>query len=140
MTVEQEVRDAAAELVAAFARTDTEAYFGCFAPEATFLFHTTPGLLAGRDDYERLWRSWLADGFRVHACVSSEQHVTEVADGVAVFTHRVATEATADGERSTVHERETIVFARRGGRWVAVHEHLSPDPAGTLEGVNSPAA
>ncbi|HTZ92370.1 MAG TPA: hypothetical protein VMB74_08240 [Streptosporangiaceae bacterium] len=31
----------------------------------------------------------------------------------------------------TVAERETIVFRRDGGRWAAVHEHLSPDPAAT---------
>jgi len=29
---------------------------------------------------------------------------------------------------NTVHERETIVFHRRGGKWVAVHEQLSPLP------------
>ena len=35
---------------------------------------------------------------------------------------------------STVHERETIVFERRDSNWIAVHEHLSPDP-----GKNAPA-
>jgi ketosteroid isomerase-like protein len=34
---------------------------------------------------------------------------------------------TAPGEQ-TLRERETIVFRREAGRWVAVHEHLSPLP------------
>jgi hypothetical protein len=29
---------------------------------------------------------------------------------------------------TTVLERETIVFERRGDRWLGVHEHLSPRP------------
>jgi ketosteroid isomerase-like protein len=33
------------------------------------------------------------------------------------------------GEVSTVRERETIVFERRDGSWLAVHEHLSPETA-----------
>jgi ketosteroid isomerase-like protein len=33
------------------------------------------------------------------------------------------------GEEQTLPERETIVFRRAGGgRWLAVHEHLSPQP------------
>ena len=28
----------------------------------------------------------------------------------------------------TIGERETIVFEKSGGRWLAIHEHLSPDP------------
>ena len=37
---------------------------------------------------------------------------------------------------STIHEREreTIVFERRDLNWIAVHEHLAPDP-----GKNAPA-
>jgi hypothetical protein len=38
---------------------------------------------------------------------------------------RVATRSSS----STLHERETIVFARRNERaWLAVHEHLSAGP------------
>jgi hypothetical protein len=29
---------------------------------------------------------------------------------------------------ATLNERETIVFHRRDGQWIAVHEHLSPRP------------
>jgi ketosteroid isomerase-like protein len=131
MTDAEDVLRAAADLVAAFGRTDTEAYFEAFADQATFLFHTTPGVLASRAEYEALWRSWLDDGFRVHGCESSDQTVTFVGHGgaVAVFTHRVRTDVTVGGERSVLQERETIVFARSTGRWLAVHEHLSPDPA-----------
>ena len=42
----------------------------------------------------------------------------------ATFVHDVATRvATRAGEESL---RATIVFVRRAGEWLAVHEHLSP--------------
>lgn len=123
-----EVSAAAAALVAAFGAHDVEGYFGAFAPEATFLFHTTPRLLGSRAEYEAEWRSWEAKGFRVQACRSLEPEVQPLTSDVAVFTHRVRTRVRdADGEHDLA-ERETIVF-RRGadGRWLGVHEHLSAE-------------
>ena len=124
-----EVGAAAAALVAAFGAHDVDGYFGAFAPEATFLFHTTPRLLASRAAYEVEWRSWEADGFRVLACRSLEPEVHPLTADIAVFTHRVRTLVRdVDGEHDLA-ERETIVF-RRGtdGRWLGVHEHLSAEP------------
>jgi ketosteroid isomerase-like protein len=43
----------------------------------------------------------------------------------AIFTHSVHSAIELGGETTEVDERETIVFARREGRWLAVHEHLS---------------
>lgn len=49
---------------------------------------------------------------------------------VAVFTHRVQTRVTTNHGEEDLRERETIVFQlREDGRWIAVHEHLSPDPS-----------
>ena len=58
MSSADEVLAAARHLVQAFGQHDTAAYFGCFAPDATFIFHTTAARLASRDEYERLWRQW----------------------------------------------------------------------------------
>ncbi|HET6826078.1 MAG TPA: nuclear transport factor 2 family protein [Amnibacterium sp.] len=125
---EAAVRRAAADLVAAFGAHDTAAYFGAFAPEATFVFHTTPERLPDRASYERLWRRWeQEDGFRVHGCESRDAAVQLLGDA-AVFVHDVTTDLELGGARSTVQERETIVFERRGSGWLAVHEHLSPRP------------
>ena len=41
MSTTDEVLAAARYLVQAFGRHDTAAYFGCFAPDATFIFHTS---------------------------------------------------------------------------------------------------
>ena len=131
-----QVRAAAAALIAAFARSDANAYFACFAPDATFLFHTTAGRLSSRADYERLWARWVAeDGFRVLSCESSEAAVDlpGAAGDVAVFSHRVRTVVQTTSGQETVNERETIVFARAGDHWLAVHEHLSPDPGGPVQ-------
>ena len=121
------VQRAAEALVSAFGSHDRVAYFASFTPDATFLFHSTPGLLASRDEYEALWSSWEEEGFRVESCRSFDRHYRPVSDGVVVFTHRVRTRlAHVDG---TLCERETIVFVREtDGRWLAVHEHLSRDP------------
>ena len=125
---EAAVRHAAADLVAAFAAHETAAYFGAFAPEATFVFHTTPERLPDRASYERLWRRWeREDGFRMHGCESHDAVVQLLGDA-AVFVHDVTTDLELGGSRSTVRERETIVFERRGSGWLAVHEHLSPRP------------
>ncbi|MBT2440549.1 nuclear transport factor 2 family protein [Streptomyces sp. ISL-36] len=128
---EAEVRAAAAELVAAFAAHATDRYFAAFDDDATFLFPTDPGLLATRAAYEAAWRAWELDGFRVLGCRTDDTAVRVVADGLAVLTHRVhtrlATKDGADGEE--LRERETVVFRRSpDGRWLVVHEHLSPEP------------
>jgi ketosteroid isomerase-like protein len=127
---EDDVRRAAAALVAAFGSGDLEAYFGCFAEDATFLFHTTDRLLPSTGDYRTEWARWVADdGFRVLEC-STEDTVVQVLGDVAVLTHRVRTTVSTHSGNEVLRERETIVFAFRDGRWVAVHEHLSPAPGG----------
>jgi len=116
---------------AAFAAGDASAYFAHFHPEATFLFHDTPGLVGSRAAYEELWAGWERDaGFRVLACESTDRHVREDGD-LAVFTHSVRTRRLVDGQEEELRERETIVLRRDGDGWTCVHEHLSPDPTWT---------
>ena len=127
--VAEEVVAAAAAIVAAFGRHDAKGYFALFAPEATFVFHTSPRRLESRAEYEAEWARWeREDGFRVRACSSTDQRVQPLGD-VAVFTHSVRTDLTTHEGDATQFERETIVFHRRDGRWIAVHEHLSPRAA-----------
>lgn len=125
---EHQVTAAAEAIVAAFGATNTEQYFAGFAPEASFIFHTDAERLNSRAEYETLWASWLADGWRVLSCESSNPLV-QVFPGGAVFSHDVATAIEVGGERDAYTERETIVF-RVGddGELLAVHEHLSPTP------------
>ena len=126
---------AASAIVDAFAATDGERYFATFAPDATFVFHTEPERLPDRAAYERLWAGWVAGGWRVVSCTSSDPLVQSFPGG-AVFTHSVATTVdTGDGTES-YRERETIVFRveqqatdAATPRLVAVHEHLSPTPS-----------
>jgi ketosteroid isomerase-like protein len=127
-----EVAAAAEALVDAFGRGDLEAYFACFSEDATFLFHTTDRLLGSRDEYRREWDRWVReDGFRVLGCTTEGSRIDEYG-GVAVLTHEVRTTVTTRAGRDLLHERETIVFRRaEDGRWLAVHEHLSPAPPGT---------
>lgn len=125
MSAKDDVLAVAADLVAAFGAHETERYFSFFAPEATFVFYNHPEILTSRDAYRQLWASWEDEGFRVLSCESTHQAVSLVTTDSAVFTHHVNTRALLDGDTVDSQERETIVFAFREGRWVAVHEHLS---------------
>lgn len=126
MSVEADVLEAAALLVGDFGGGRVDRYFERLAPDATFVFHSAAEVLGSRDAYRELWARWEAeDAFRVVRCVSSEQRVQVLTPDLAVLVHAVATTiATTDGE-ADLRERESIVFARRDGTWLVVHEHLS---------------
>lgn len=114
--------------MAAFAATDTDAYFGCFSPEASFVFHSEPDRLSDRAAYERLWEDWLSEGWRVISCASTNA-VVHLCGEAAVFVHDVRTSTMTGGAVETTSERETIVFRRAAdGAVTAVHEHLSLSP------------
>jgi len=119
-----QVRQAAADLVAAFASNDSARYFACFSEDATFLFHTLAQPLLSRRAYEQLWAQWQAEGFAVLACQSSNVHISLQGE-LAIFIHDVATRIRIAGEEHALNERETIVFRRQDERWLACHEHLS---------------
>jgi uncharacterized protein (TIGR02246 family) len=130
MSAEEEVRAAGQALVSAFGRGDLDAYFGSFADDATFLFHTTDRRLTSTEAYRQEWAQWVAeDGFAVRDCVTEDTLIQVLGDDAAVLTHRVRTTVSTHEGESVLRERETIVFAKRDGRWLGVHEHLSPDPA-----------
>lgn len=134
-----EVEEAAAALVAAFSATDTEAYFAAFSQDATFVFHTEPARLEDRASYRSLWESWMAEGWSVQSCRSTNAKI-QLAGPSAVFTHDVETAAGTPGATALTRERETIVFARTpDGNILAIHEHLSPAP-GTAPQTETEAA
>ena len=127
--MDTEVEQAVAALVAAFGEGRLDDYFGCFAPDATFVFYTTPVRAMSVDEYRALWAKWVAeDGFRVVSCRTFDTNVQSFGD-IAVVTHSVETRIVTNEGEDTLHERETIVMARGGdGHWLGVHEHLSPKP------------
>jgi ketosteroid isomerase-like protein len=129
--MDTEVRQAVAALVAAFGEGRLDDYFDHFAPEATFVFYTTPARLMSVDEYRTLWGRWVAeDGFRVVSCRTFDTNIQRFGD-MAVVTHSVETQISTNDGEDTLQERETIVLARGAdGRWLGVHEHLSPRPEG----------
>ncbi|UUY09199.1 nuclear transport factor 2 family protein [Pseudomonas sp. J452] len=129
MSAAQQVLQAAEQLVAAFARNDTAAYFAAFSEDASFVFHTCAQPLLSRAAYQALWQEWQADGFEVLACTSSNP-VVSLQGELAIFIHDVATRLRLGNEEVASLERETIVFRQQQeqGRWLACHEHLSAMP------------
>lgn len=128
--METQVRQAVDSLVAAFGEGRLEDYFGSFAPDATFVFYTTPMRQMSVGEYRALWDRWVSeDGFRVVSCRTYDTNV-QLFDDIAVVTHSVQTQISTNDGEDTLDERETIVFARGAdGRWLGVHEHLSPKPS-----------
>lgn len=123
-----QVLRAAEIIVDAFAKTDTKSYFAAFSSDASFIFHPGDRRLNSRAAYEKTWNSWLADGWSVVDCASTERLI-QTFPGGAVFSHTVdTTVSTTDGQES-YRERESIVFRHLGdGELVAIHEHLSTVP------------
>ena len=123
----RQVLEAADQLVTAFGEGRVDDYFACFHPEATFIFYTTDRRLESTAEWRLMWdRLVCEDDFRVLECFSRERRVQDLGDS-AVFTHDVETLISTRSGEETLHERETIVFARQeDGGWLAVHEHLSP--------------
>ncbi|MFD4596827.1 nuclear transport factor 2 family protein [Streptomyces sp. NPDC058464] len=122
---------AADALIAAFAEGRTDDYFDAFAPDATFVFHTTDRRLDSTQEYRTLWQKWSEeDAFRVLSCASTDRRLQLLGD-TAVFTHSVTTCVSTTAGEEVLRERETIVLHRAGGdgAWLAVHEHLSTDPS-----------
>lgn len=121
----RDVTRAVDALIDAYARSDKEAYFSWFAPEATFIFHTSPRRLESRAEYEAEWDDWETNhAFRVISCASTNRRL-QLFGETAVFTHDVNTALTMDGQVENPAERETIVMMRIADRWLCVHEHLS---------------
>ena len=126
MTIETEVLAAGAALVADFGAGRVDAYFARLAPDATYVLHTTEQRLESREVYRRLWEQWVAeDGFRVLRCASSNRCVQSLGPDAAVLSHVVATRVATSAGEEDLRERETIVFVRRDGTWLVLHEHLS---------------
>jgi len=112
-------------IITHFGNHERDAYFAGFAPEATFLFYTTPDRVESRAAYEQLWDEWEKEaGFHVLSCSSSNRRIQVFGD-TAVFSHDVDTTLTMEGVTESVTERESIILERRGGQWLGIHEHLS---------------
>ena len=123
---EAEVEAAAVALLDAFANNDRPRYFAAFVPEATFVFPTVDRVMVSRDDYAAEWQRWVdTDDFKVTACLSFDRMIQVYGD-VALFVHRTVTHSSAASGPRTLHERETIVFHKVDGVWLAAHEHVSP--------------
>ncbi|WP_413317141.1 nuclear transport factor 2 family protein [Agrococcus sp. 1P02AA] len=128
MTLDDEIRFAAQVIVRAFRDNDEEAYFAGFVADCSFAFHADPEPLLGADAWRSAWRDLQASGWRVTECRTLWDHVRAVGDG-GVYLHELETTAGTFDALEAYRERDSIVFARRDGRLLAVHEHLSPIPA-----------
>ncbi|HSL15967.1 MAG TPA: nuclear transport factor 2 family protein [Actinomycetota bacterium] len=126
--VESQVREAYEQLVAAFREGRVDDKFACFADEATVIDGTR--WFGSLDEYRAAWDRWAAehDGSAVLSVDTRIMKLQMLGDA-AVLVHSIQARERTDSGEETVHERETIVFAKQpDGRWLVVHQHLSPVP------------
>jgi len=127
MSAIDDVKKTAADLIGHFGSARVKEYFECFSQSADFIFYTHTERLKSRKAYEVLWKTWEAEmNFKVLLCTSTNQDIKLVGNVVAIFTHDVSTDISTNDGLYTVAERETIVFELVDGKWIAIHEHLSP--------------
>ncbi len=128
ISAEAEVEAAAVALLDAFAANDRPRYFASFVPEASFVFPIVDHVMRSRAEYEAEWQRWIAtDDFTVTECLSTDR-IIQVHGDFGIFIHRTVTRSTGRSGGATLHERETILFKKINGQWLAVHEHVSPLP------------
>ena len=123
---EAEVEAAAMALLDAFATNDRSRYFASFVPEASFVFPIVDHVMLSREEYAAEWQRWVeADDFKVTECLSFDRGIKVYGD-VAIFMHRTITRSTGRSGERILSERETIIFRKVEGVWMAAHEHVSP--------------
>jgi ketosteroid isomerase-like protein len=126
MSAEHDVEAAAVALLDAFAANDLPRYFGSFVPEASFVFPIVDHVMRSPADYAAEWQRWIeTDDFKVTECLSFDRMIQVYGD-VAIFIHRTVTRTTGRSGERRLDERETIIFKKINGKWLAAHEHVSP--------------
>jgi ketosteroid isomerase-like protein len=127
--LESQVLEAYERLVSAFREGRWDDKFACFVPEATVVDGAQ--WFGSLDEYRSAWERWAAeqDVLPVPLSVDTRIMKLQMLDQAAVLTHSIDSRERTDAGEETVHEVETIVFGRQpDGRWLIVHQHLSPQP------------
>ena len=127
--MENQVLEAYERLVAAFREGRLDDKFARFAPEATVVDGAQ--WFGSLDEYRSAWERWAAGQQDGSAVLSVDTRVMKLhmLGDAAVLVHSIHTRERTNAGEETVHERETIVFARQSdGKWLIVHQHLSPQP------------
>ena len=126
---EHEVLEAYERLVAIFREGRWAEKFACFAQEATVV--DGGHWFGSLDEYRSAWERWMAghDSPPVPLSVDTRVLKVQLHGEAAVLTHSIESlERTDSGER-TVREIESMVFGKQpDGRWLVLHQHLSPQP------------
>jgi ketosteroid isomerase-like protein len=109
----------------AFAQNDVERYFTFLADEITVLTPSNPyrveGLAADREEFEFSLRAGTS---RIGYFQEMQPHV-QVHGDVAVVTYFSRGSYGAGDRAKVLYLKETDVLARRDGKWVIVHIHVS---------------
>lgn len=83
----------------------------------------------GSIDGRERFLSFITSGDLTHDTMTSEDLIIRVLGDSAIVMARGVSAGVYQGRPFREHERSSNVFARREGRWVCVHTHLSRLPS-----------
>jgi ketosteroid isomerase-like protein len=83
----------------------------------------------GSIDGRERFLSFITSGALTHDIMTSEDLIIRVLGDSAIVMARGVSAGVYQGRPFREHERSSNVFARREGRWVCVHTHLSRLPS-----------
>jgi ketosteroid isomerase-like protein len=129
ISVENEVRAAAADFNDAYATNDVERYFGYYADDAVVYFF---GARQDMKKYARTWSELMKAGGGVEKNELSEKIFQVLPGGKAViasyFVHNIT--RSPEGEKSDARAYETEVWQKIDGEWKVVNLHYTEQPPG----------
>jgi len=113
--------------VAAFREGRWDDKFESFAEEATVV--DGGAWFGSLSEYRAAWNRWAEqqDALPVPLSVDTRIMKLQMLGQAAVLTHSIDSRERTEAGEETAHEVETIVFGKQlDGRWLIVHQHLSP--------------
>ena len=120
-SAEQEVRDLIAQLHRAICRKDVAGIMANYANDAVIFNVKPPFQIAGRSDWEQVWRTSLAH-FPASFAMETKDLEVQLSGDLAVV-HYLYRFSGLPGKQSWI--RITGVYQRTGSHWRIVHEHHS---------------
>lgn len=111
---------------AAWNRGDLAGFMSDYVRDSTLSYVSGRSVLYGWQAlYDRYERAFFAPGQRRDSVAFSDLAVRPLDDELALATARFAL---LRGDSVVASGPFTLVLERRGGRWLILHDHTSPDP------------
>ena len=129
MTDVDELRTTFEQVIAAINRRDADAWASFVHADFVVFPPLSPFAVEGKAAFRQFAQMFFAGSERVTVTPINPQFRVTAGTGV-IWTHLALTVKPHDGPLQTIFVREIVTYAKVGGKWQAVSNHLSRLPAG----------